>query len=91
MPGAREIGMMGAALALTGGVACAVCYLMRAHKPEKRAKDEQNKDKSEEERVHKTTKNSNTQKQPIIKEVCLLFAHLLREASVHQLMHRFTV
>lgn len=68
MPGKREIALMGAAVALTGGVACAVCYLMRSHKPEKRAKDEQNKDKREEERVHKTTKTSTTQKQPIISE-----------------------
>ncbi|KAI7801502.1 ADP-ribosylation factor-like protein 9 [Triplophysa rosa] len=67
MPAAREIGMMGAALALTGGVACAVCYLMRARKPEKRMKGEQNKDEREE-GVHKTTKTSTTQKQPIIRE-----------------------
>lgn len=65
MPGAREIGMMGAALALTGGVACAFCYLMhQTQKPKKKVKDELN------EHAHKATKTETARKTPIISEVC---------------------
>ncbi|KAG1934565.1 ADP-ribosylation factor-like protein 9 [Pimephales promelas] len=65
MPGAREIGMMGAALALTGGVACAFCYLMhqtQQQQPKKKVKDEKK------EHVHKATKTETAQKTPIISE-----------------------
>ncbi|CAM4618126.1 hypothetical protein PO909_007308 [Leuciscus waleckii] len=63
MPGAREIGMMGAALALTGGVACAFCYLMhQTRKPKKKVKDELN------EHAHKATKTETAQQTPIISE-----------------------
>ncbi|XP_052010904.1 ADP-ribosylation factor-like protein 9 isoform X2 [Xyrauchen texanus] len=44
MPGVREIGLLGAALALTGGVACAVCYLMhKTQEPKKRGKEDERK------------------------------------------------
>lgn len=69
MPGAREIGMMGAALALTGGVACAFCYLMhQTQQPKKKVKDELNN--SNKEHVHKASKTESAQKTPIISEVC---------------------
>lgn len=67
MPGAREIGMMGAALALTGGVACAFCYLMhQTQQPKKKVKDELNN--SNKEHVHKASKTESAQKTPIISE-----------------------
>lgn len=66
MPGAREIGMVGAALALTGGVACAVCYLM--HKTQEPKKKVPNEGKNE--HVHKATKTETALKTPIISEVC---------------------
>lgn len=66
MPGAREIGMMGAALALTGGVACAFCYLMhQTQQPKRKVKDDSNK-----EHVHKATKTETELKTPITSEVC---------------------
>ncbi|XP_067314174.1 ADP-ribosylation factor-like protein 9 isoform X1 [Pseudorasbora parva] len=70
MPGAREIGMVGAALALTGGVACAVCYLM--HQPrenKKKVKDELHEEnESNKEHVHKADKTETAQQTPIISE-----------------------
>lgn len=69
MPGAREIGMVSAALALTGGVACAVCYLMhKTQEPKKKVKDELNEGKNE--HLHKATKTETALKTPIISEVC---------------------
>uniref|UniRef100_A0A9J8CTZ4 ADP-ribosylation factor-like 9 n=1 Tax=Cyprinus carpio carpio TaxID=630221 RepID=A0A9J8CTZ4_CYPCA len=69
MPGAREIGLVGAALALTGGVACAVCYLMsKTQKPQKPVKEELNEDGSRKEHVHKAPKTDTALKTPIISE-----------------------
>ncbi|XP_073677009.1 ADP-ribosylation factor-like protein 9 [Garra rufa] len=69
MPGAREIGLVGAALALTGGVACAVCYLMsKTQEPKKKVKEELNEDGSGKEHVHKATKTETAPKTPIISE-----------------------
>lgn len=71
MPGAREIGLVGAALALTGGVACAVCYLMsKTQEPKKKVKDELNADGSGKEHVHKANKTETALKTPLISEVC---------------------
>lgn len=70
MPGAREIGLLGAALTLTGGVACAVCYLMsKTQKPKKTVNEELN------EHVHKASKTETTLKTPIISEVCGFLGH----------------
>ncbi|XP_026136074.1 ADP-ribosylation factor-like protein 9 [Carassius auratus] len=70
MPGAREIGLVGAALALTGGVACAVCYLMssKTQKPQKTVTEELNEDGSRREHVHKSTKTETALKPPKISE-----------------------
>lgn len=69
MPGAREIGLVGTALALTGGVACAVCYLMsKTQKPKKTVNEELNEDGSRKEHVHKATKTETALKTPIISE-----------------------
>lgn len=75
MPGAREIGLVGAALALTGGVACAVCYLRRKHgrktrEPEKTEREGLNEDGSRGEHVHKAIKTDSALKAPVISEVC---------------------
>ncbi|XP_052010903.1 ADP-ribosylation factor-like protein 9 isoform X1 [Xyrauchen texanus] len=65
MPGVREIGLLGAALALTGGVACAVCYLMhKTQEPKKRGKEDERK----QEQVRKSTRTKNALKPPIISE-----------------------
>uniref|UniRef100_A0A8C2FM39 ADP-ribosylation factor-like 9 n=1 Tax=Cyprinus carpio TaxID=7962 RepID=A0A8C2FM39_CYPCA len=73
MPGAREIGLVGAALALTGGVACAVCYLRRKHgrktrEPEKTEREGLNEDGSRGEHVHKAIKTDSALKAPVISE-----------------------
>ncbi|XP_016142610.1 ADP-ribosylation factor-like protein 9 [Sinocyclocheilus grahami] len=68
MPGAREIGLVGAALALTGGVACAVCYLRKTREPEKTEKEELNEDGNRGEHVHKATKTDTALKAPVITE-----------------------
>lgn len=69
MPGAREIGLVGTALVLTGGVACAVCYLMsKTQKPKKTVNEELNEDGSSKEHVRKATKTETALKTPIISE-----------------------
>lgn len=69
MPGAREIGLVGTALVLTGGVACAVCYLMsKTQKPQKTVNEELNEDGSRKEHVRKATKTETALKTPIISE-----------------------
>ncbi len=71
MPGAREIGLVGTALVLTGGVACAVCYLMtKTQKHKKTVNEELNEDGSRKEHVRKATKTETALKTPIISEVC---------------------
>lgn len=69
MPGVREVGLMGAALALTGGVACAVCYLMRAHKTDepKKENEQNNREKPKDGKVHETI-TSTSQKHPVTSE-----------------------
>lgn len=67
MPGAREIGLVGTALVVTGGVACAVCYLMsKTQKPKKTVNEELNEDRSSKEHVRKATETG--LKTPIISE-----------------------
>lgn len=70
MPGAREIGLVGAALAFTGGVACALCYLMQktSHQEPKKKPKEEPKEKPEHE--HKASKTESARKTPLITEVC---------------------
>lgn len=68
MPGAREIGLVGAALAFTGGVACALCYLTQKttqQEPKKKPKEEP-KEKPEHE--HKASKTETARKTPLITE-----------------------
>ncbi|XP_052005659.1 ADP-ribosylation factor-like protein 9 [Xyrauchen texanus] len=70
MPGVREIGLVGTALALTGGVAYFVCHLMQKtpDEPKKKVKEELNEDERRQEQVHKATRTENALKPPIISE-----------------------